>query len=120
MQHQNQADPGQVATNALVCQPDFNNQTVFTNSILEAANNAGCEFLFEIPASFFGFEDTRAAAIKLNASNDDDQLAFILCDKGTGIIHVLSNDEAPRTVIRFVESYANVLSFLQESKITAH
>ena len=106
--------------NALISLPNINSQTVFTNSIIEAAQNAGCEFLFEIPASLFGFEETRAAAVRLNAFQNNDQLAFILCDKNTGQIHVLSNDEAPNSVLRFVQSYANVLSFFKNSELTSH
>jgi hypothetical protein len=106
--------------NSLVALPDLNNQAVFTQSIIEAAQNAGCEFLFEIPASLFGFEETRAAAVRLNVFQGNDQLAFILCDKNNGQIHVLSNDEAPNRVIRFVQSYANVLSFFKHSEITSH
>lgn len=106
--------------NALINQPNFNNQAVFTNSIIEAAQNAGCEFLFEIPARLFGFEETRAAAVRLNAFQNDDQLAFILCNKSTGQIHVLSHDEIPDRVLRFVQSYANVLSFLKSSAVTSH
>lgn len=106
--------------NALVNMPDLNNQAVFTNSIIEAAQKAGCEFLFEIPANLFGFEETRAAAVRLNAFEDNDQLAFILCNKKTGQIHVLSNDETPNRVLRFVQSYANVLSFFKNSKTTSH
>lgn len=105
--------------NALIIMPDYNNQAIFTNSIIEAAQNAGCEFLFEIPASLFGFEETRAAAIRLNTFKDD-QLAFILCDKNTGQIYVLSHDEIPNRVRRFVKSYANVLSFLKTSIVTSH
>jgi hypothetical protein len=106
--------------NSLVALPDLNNQAVFTQSIIEAAQNAGCEFLFEIPASLFGFEETRAAAVRLNVFQGNDQLAFILCDKNNGQIHVLSNDEAPNRVLRFVQSYANVLSFFKHSEITSH
>ena len=106
--------------NALVALHDINNQAVFTRSIIDAAQKAGCEFLFEIPASLFGFEETRAAAVRLNASQDNDQLAFILCDKKSGQIHVLSNDETPDRVLRFVQSYANVLSFFKNSDVTSH
>ncbi len=106
--------------NPLIALPDLNNQAVFTRSIIEAAQNAGCEFLFEIPASLFGFEETRAAAVRLNVFQGNDQLAFILCDKNNGQIHVLSNDEAPSRVIRFVQSYANVLSFFKNSDATSH
>lgn len=106
--------------NAMVALPDLNNQAVFIRSIIEAAQKAGCEFLFEIPASLFGFEETRAAAVRLSASQGNDQLAFILCDKKTGQIHVMSNDETPNRVLRFVQSYANVLSFFKNSDITSH
>lgn len=124
MQHYDHYDTPQNnainSENALISLPDLNNQNVFTNSIVEAAQNAGCEFLFEIPASLFGREDTTAAAIKLNAYQNDDQLAFILCDKNTGQIHVLGNDETPNGVLRFVQSYANVLSFFKNSELTSH
>jgi len=106
--------------NALANLPGFNAEVVFTNSIVEAAQNAGCEFLFEIPASLFGFEETRAAAVRLNTFENDDQLAFILCNKNTGQIHVLSNDETPIRVRQFVKSYANVLSFFKTSEVTSH
>ena len=106
--------------NALVNMPDLNHQVVFTNSIIEAAQKAGCEFLFEIPASLFGFEETKAAAVRLNAFDDTNQLAFILCNKKTGQIHVLSSDETPNRVLRLVQSYANVLSLFKNSKTTSH
>lgn len=106
--------------NALVCLPRLNTEAVFTNSIIEAAQNAGCEFLFEIPASLFGFEETQAAAVRLNTFENDDQLAFILCNENTGQIHVLSNDETPIRVRQFVKSYANVLSFFKTGDVTSH
>ena len=120
MQYNNLSQAATPSINPLVHQTGFESPPEFNHAILEAANNAGCEFLFEIPGDLFGFEETRAAAIKLNAFSEDDQLAFILCNADTGTIHVLSNDEVPSKVIRFVESYAAVLSLLQNSKITSH
>ena len=120
MQYSNPAQPANSNTGALICHPTFKKQQGFNNAIVEAADNAGCQFLFEVPAEFFGFEESRAAAIKLNASHEENQLAFILCDRETGVIHVLSDNEAPSSVIRFVESYANVLSFFQTQRATSH
>ncbi len=107
-------------TNALTCVPVFENSRKFNNAVLEAADNAGCQFLFEVPAGLFGLKESRAAAIRLNVFNERDQLAFIVCDTETGVIRVLSGDEAPTNVIRFVQSYAHVLSLLQESTTTSH
>lgn len=120
MQSSNFSHAPDKASGPLMCLVNFNNPHDFSNAILEAADNAGCQFLFEVPAELFGHEDSRAAAVKLNASCEDDQLAFILCNTHTGIINVLSNDEAPARVIRFVESYANVLSLLQTNSLTSH
>ncbi len=120
MQTNNFSHPSRKTSDALMCQADYKNQHEFNNAVLEAADNAGCQFLFEVPAEFFGMENSRAAAIKLNAYHEADQLAFIMCDTDTGVIHVLSNDEAPSRVLRFVESYANVLSMLHNSNITSH
>lgn len=120
MQYNNISQQSDKPSAALVCHTDIKNPHDFSNAILEAADNAGCQFLFEVPSELFGFEESRAAAIKLNARSEHDELAFILCDKETGVIHVVSNDEAPERVIRFVESYANVLSFIQADNITSH
>ncbi len=120
MQYNNFSQVANKDSSALICDPTFKKPHEFNNAILEAADNAGCQFLFEVPAELFGFEDSRAAAIKLNVYNEDNQLAFILCDRETGVIHVVSNDEAPSGAIRFVESYANVLSFFQKSTTTSH
>jgi len=106
--------------NALVNLPEFNAETVFTDSIVEAALNAGCEFLFEIPGGLFGFKEACAAAVRLNAFENDGQLAFILCDENTGQIYVLGNDETPIRVRRFVQSYANLLSFFKTGNVTSH
>ena len=120
MQYNNLSQPANTNSSALICHPTLKKEHGFNNAIVEAADKSGCQFLFEVPAELFGFEESRAAAIKLNASHEDNQLAFILCDRATGVIHVLSNDEAPSSVIRFVESYANVLSFFQTQSATSH
>lgn len=106
--------------NMLMPVSHFKTQDDFSNAVAKAAHNAGCVVLFEIPGNLFGFENTQAAAIKLNSNAANEQLAFILCDNSTGTIHVLSNDDVPAEVLRFIVSYKNVLSLLKSSEITTH
>ena len=84
----------------------------FHTAVENAAENAGCEFLFEIPGALFGTEGSRAAAIRMNPENFS-KMSFIICDTKSGVIQVLDQEEAPARVSRFVKSYANVLCLLR-------
>ena len=86
----------------------------FFETVARAADKAGCEFLFEVPGALFSSPDTRAAAIRCGESTSIGEV-FILFNRENGVIRLLTGDEVPDEVTRFVRSYAAVLVCLQES-----
>jgi len=86
----------------------------FFETIAEAAEKSGCEFLFEVPGALFGTTGARAAAIRC-AKNSTIGDFFILYDRKNGNIRILSGDEVSGEVSGFVRSYAIVLQCLQGS-----
>ncbi len=89
-------------------------ETGFFETVARAADKAGCELLFEVPGALFATPDTRAAAISCGEHTSIGEV-FILYNRDNGVIRVLTGDEVPEEVTRFVRSYAAVLVCLQES-----
>lgn len=92
----------------------------YKSAIAEAARNSGSRFLFELPGAMFGFENSIASTVTLDGDNQFERLAFIIFDQDTGMFNIISEDEAPESAMRFVQSYVNLLDQLHLNNITAH
>jgi hypothetical protein len=92
----------------------------FLSTVIDAAQNAGCIFLFEIPASLFDNTDSRAAAVMYNGDGEKGERIFIVCNSSHDIIQVLSETEVAKSVLNFVDSYANVLLSLNSLETCQH
>jgi len=104
----------------LVCKLSLAKNEDYKDAIVNAAKNAGFQFMFDIPAEILGFEDCSASTIRLDDTSRSDKYAFIMCNRETGMIHVISQEEAPDAAVSFVKSYATVLSLLQAETATSH
>ncbi len=84
----------------------------FRGAVIEAAQAAGGEFLFEIPAIAFGAAGGRAAVIRPHGQDRCDTLIYVLCGEADGLIEILNEDEVPAPVAAMTWSYARVLEQL--------
>lgn len=85
----------------------------FFDAVSRAAENAGCQMLFEIPAILLHGNGDRAAAV---AGGPEYDLIFIVFDSKNGEIMVISAAEAPATVLDFTRSYAGVLGMIASDR----
>ena len=86
----------------------------FLDAVNDAAETAGCRFLFEIPGTLFDQPDYRAAAVLYDRGDETGEKVFILYNKEFGTIQILSEAEVDGQALRFVDSYANVLCCLNQ------
>ncbi len=102
--------------NSMFCLEEAFNRQIdeagFFEAVIKAADNAGCEFLFEIPAILFGEVHARAAAIRCGDMKSIGEV-FILHREGDDLVQVISGEDVPEKVTQFVRSYAAVLISLQ-------
>jgi len=87
----------------------------FFEAAYRAAEQAGCEMLFEIPSLFLSDPEGRAAAIRCGNA-DEAELFFFVFRPESQSIRVVSASEAPETVIEFTRSYAGVLSMIRADR----
>ena len=89
----------------------------FGAAVTFAANQAGCEFLFEIPAQLFNHSGGRAAVIRsCPVKNDiqDNCVLFVIFDGDDGVIRILEEYEAPASVLAMTSSYSNLLEVMTQ------
>ena len=89
----------------------------FYDAVSYAAQQAGCEFLFEVPGSLFNQDGGRAAVIRSCPNNNGgDQLEkcilYIIFDGDDGVIRILEEFEVPNSIQAMTHSYSNVLELL--------
>lgn len=85
----------------------------------QAASQAGCELLFEVPALLVENDGDRAAAIRC-PKTDGDEYFFLVFNSSNGSVAILAQDEVPAMLIAFTRSYAGVLGMIaSDSTVTA-
>jgi hypothetical protein len=85
----------------------------FMDAVILAAEQAGCDMLFEIPAFLLDSDAERAAAVSCGPGGE---IFFILFDAAQGKILVITASEVPRSVIGFARSYAGVLGLIASDR----
>jgi hypothetical protein len=87
----------------------------FFEAAYRAAEQAGCEMLFEIPSLFLSDPDGRAAAIRCGNA-DEAELFFFVFRPESQSIRVVAASEAPESVLHFTRSYAGVLTLIRADR----
>ena len=87
----------------------------FFEAAHRAAEQAGCEMLFEIPSLFLADPEGRAAAIRCGNAEEAEFFFFVFRPNSQSI-RVVAASEAPETVLDFTRSYAGVLSMLRADR----
>ena len=77
----------------------------------QAAAQAGCEFLFEIPPVLLEQDADRAAAIRCERDGVK-ELFFLVFDAKKGLLNILEEDRVSAAVLDFTLSYAGVLCMI--------
>ncbi len=90
---------------------DFGGDDDFLDAIESAADRAGCEFLFEIPAALIDEEGSKAAALRFE-DRDQPIYCFVVASAQAGNIKVIQDCEVDQAVYDFVHSYSHVLSLM--------
>lgn len=91
----------------------------FLSTVHKAAQQAGCELLFEIPSALFQDPAGRSAAMRFGGHGEA-ELFFILFNAANGAIRVMEEGEVPAIVLDFTRSYAGVLGLIAvDRKLTA-
>lgn len=83
------------------------------DAVILAAEQAGCDIMFEIPAFLLDSSAERAAAVSCGPGGE---IFFILFDAAQGKILVITAAEAPHSVIGFARSYAGVLGLIASDR----
>lgn len=96
-----------------------NESDAFSDAVMYAAEQAGCEFLFEVPGSLFDHSGGRAAVIRScpdfkNPKDDEVCILYIIFDGDDGVIRILEEFEVPNSIQAMTHSYSNVLEHLAE------
>ena len=92
-----------------------NERDGFCDAVTFAANQAGCEFLFEVPAELFDHRGGRAAVIRSCSTpgeNVDKCVLYIIFDGDDGVIRILEEFEVPGSVQAMTNSYSAVLEYM--------
>lgn len=118
--HSNYKIKPKTLSNAIITQTNYHTMHDIKSALITATHQTNCRFLFEIPADLFGNKSFKAAVFKLNVESQEEDLAFILMNEETGVLHIIGQKEAPLSAVRFVKSYAKVLAFLQQTTETSH
>lgn len=89
----------------------------FCDAVTFAAEQAGCEFLFEVPGSLFNQDGGRAAVIRscpkpVANGMQENCILYIIFDGDDGVIRILEEFEVPNSIQAMTNSYSNVLEFL--------
>ncbi len=89
----------------------------FYDAVTYAAEQAGCEFLFEVPGSLFGQTGGRAAVIRSCPERNEDGyfencILYIIFDGDDGVIRILEEFEVPNSIQAMTHSYSTVLELL--------
>ncbi|GIL02074.1 MAG: hypothetical protein BroJett030_19730 [Alphaproteobacteria bacterium] len=86
----------------------------FLDTVLRAARQVGCEFLFEVPSVLFGPLNSRAAALRDGADGADGDagLFFVLLSEREAAVSIVEAAEVSDNVVDFTRSYAGVLSLI--------
>ena len=95
----------------------------FGAAVTFAASQAGCEFLFEVPAQLFNHSGGRAAVIRSCPADDDSQdscVLFVIFDGEDGVIRILEEFEAPASVLAMTSSYSNFLEIMTKTNRPLH
>lgn len=87
------------------------NHDNFASHARASAENTGCHFLFEFPASLIDATADNAAAI-LCPGEDGHSVLFMAYEEGTKRIRILEAGEAPGKLVDFAFSFARVISYL--------
>ena len=107
---------------AVALRRQFNETTLgerFVQAGRQAARQAGCELLFEVPALLIEHQGDRAAVIRCPKS-EGDEFFFLIFNSADGSVAILAEDEVPSMVIAFTRSYAGVLGMIaRDSSVTA-
>jgi len=80
----------------------------FFDTVVRAADQAGCRMMLEIPAVLFSQKASRAAAIGCGAGCGA-EFFFILLDEASGAILIVEEQEVSPAVAEFTRSYVDVL-----------
>ena len=90
------------------------NQTSgFYDAVSFAAEQAGCEFLFEVPGALFGEDSGRAAVMRsLPQAPNQSCIIFVIFDGDDGLIRILEEFEVSGSAQAMVNSYSSVLEQL--------
>lgn len=83
----------------------------FLDTVLRAARQVGCEFLFEVPSVLFGPQNSRAAALR-DGADGDAGLFFVLLSEREAAVSIVEAAEVSDNVVDFTRSYAGVLSLI--------
>ena len=88
----------------------------FSDVVIYAAEQSGCEFLFEVPGSLFNREDGRAAVIRScpTGSEGENCILYIIFDGDDGVIRILEEFEVPNSIQAMTHSYSKVLEYLSD------
>jgi len=101
-----------------------NERDGFSDAVTFAAEQAGCEFLFEVPGTLFDQDGGRAAVIRSCISEGDNNekpncILYIIFDGEDGVIRILEEFEAPGSLQAMTQSYSRVLEFLSGMPISS-
>ncbi|MCF6321984.1 MAG: hypothetical protein L3J32_09480 [Rhizobiaceae bacterium] len=101
-----------------------NERDGFSDAVTFAAEQAGCEFLFEVPGTLFDQDGGRAAVIRscIDQREDGEKpncILYIIFDGEDGVIRILEEFEAPGSVQAMTHSYSRVLEFLSGMAISS-
>ena len=116
-----QDGPAAVAMNIL---PQFLNEALddlslsdqFFDAAFRAAEQAGCQLLFEIPGLLFEGPGDRAAAIACGDGGRETELLFLVFEEARNVVTVVAGEEVPDIVIEFTRSYAGVLAMIASDR----
>lgn len=93
--------------------------TDFTASLKDCAQQAGMEFLFEMPGSLFDKTDIRAFALRQGRPNSA-LYGFLFYEIETKTIAIMQYSEIGFQAQAFFSSYSSVLACLKDLKPISH
>jgi hypothetical protein len=99
-----------------------NQSSGFYDAVSFAAEQAGCEFLFEVPGVLFDQDHGRAAVMRSLAQPqypDQNRIIYVIFDGEDGIIRILEEFEVTGSTQDLVYSYSKVLEQLTDLPATA-
>ena len=92
-----------------------NQASGFYEAVSFAAEQAGCEFLFEVPGALFGQESGRAAVMRSRPQTANKSIIiYVIFDGDDGLIRILEEFEVSGSTQAMVDSYSKVLEHLTD------